>query len=240
MKNAVLISGKPNALLECAPSIIRNFIEPNNADLFIHYWGESQTPNPVRSDLSYSKTRIPNTVWDLIEKIYSPKSVRQDAPINFPTNKYDSIYQPGDPKFINNVQSMIYGWYQANLLRYHFPMEKYDMVGRIRFDCYLDTEIKFSELDSNKIHLYNDCRHEQGCCNDHLAVGSEASMNIYCSLFEQISNLYVAGCPFSGETLLGRWLKQNNIEISHLDIRHFIWRQMEHLISKHLEDIKRF
>lgn len=249
MKNAVLISGKPNALLECAPSIIRNFIEPNQADVFIFYWEGPHSKEPVRSDIHYSKTIIQKNTDELIKIIYKPKAIRKFHQIDFHTDQYDSIYQPGDKRFIFNIQSMISAWNSVNNLK-NSSGEAYDMVGRIRFDCYLDQPIFFQDyrmkfLNENgveipKLYCYNDCRHENGCVNDHIALATNEVMNIYCSLWKEIPRLYAEGCPFSAETLLGRWLKENKVEIGDLSCRHFIWRQMEHLISKNLNVIKEF
>jgi hypothetical protein len=217
MKSAICLSGLPRGLLECSKSIIKNLIEPNKADVFIHAWDNPEksgelyrTSHPV-----FQSKHLESTASKIID-IYKPKYFLLEPQIQFTTDGFHSIYQPNDKYFIFAIQSMFYSIKHSNECKrkYEFDINfKYDAVCRCRFDMIINKPIVFDELDLTKINIKNDCKHEQGCTNDHIAVSSSRNMDIYSSTYNVMYGMYHDGCPWCGEIFLGRWLKKNNLEI---------------------------
>jgi hypothetical protein len=221
MKSAVCISGRPYSLVECADSIKRCLIEPNNADVYVFAWHDPALEGTRYRHHPGFEGRVPYNGKEKILEIYKPKKYSIIPQIDFPTENYDSTYQPGDKYFIFSIQSMLYS---INRCIYFALQEEYDAICRTRFDLFYRKPVKFDELDLNFMNIYDNCVHEPGCCNDHFAVSNAKNMKVYADLWPEIYKMYAEGTPWCNEVFLGRWLTKNNIQKRHIDVDYFQWK----------------
>ena len=226
-KYAVCLSGRPYGLLECADSIKRCLIEPNNADVFIHAWH-----NPELEGTRYrAHPQFPGLVpKDGINKIldtYQPKAYIIEPQKDFSTEGIDSTYQPGDKYFVWAIQSMLYSIRESiNLCldSYTNLTSPYAGICRSRMDLFYKTPILFDSLDLTKLNLFDDAKHEPGACNDHFAVGDRKVMEAYADVYPEIYKMYAYGTPWCNEVFLGRWMKWNKIEKKHIPVEYYQWK----------------
>lgn len=222
MRTALCLSGQPKGLLECSDSIIKNIIEPNDCDVFIHTWWDEETVGQkYRGGRPEFKSMVLPDVPKHIKQIYKPQSMLVEKQIQFPNWVADSKYQPGDKAFVFAIQSMFYSIKMANMLKRIYEDQagcEYDAVMRSRFDLQFNQPIKFNELDLKKITTKNSCTHTNYCCADHWAVSNTDNMDIYSSTFDHIYNMYANGIIWCGELFLGKQLEKNQISINNIDI----------------------
>lgn len=221
IRSALCLSGRPYGLIECSNSIIKNIIEPNNCDVFIHAWHNEELEGQRYRQHSQFPGLVPKDCVNKIKDIYKPKGLTVERQREFSTADFDSVYQPGDKYFIFAIQSMLYSIQKSNEIKKLYEKDnniKYDYVCRSRFDMVYDNVIEFAHLDNESIWIYNDCKHETGCMNDHFAVSISYNMDIYSDLYDQIYSMYKDGCPWCNEVFLGRWIQKNGISVKHLDI----------------------
>lgn len=222
MRTALCLSGQPKGLLECSESIIKNIIEPNNCDVFIHTWWDKDTVGEKyrTSRPEFKSTVIPN-VPELICEIYKPKSILVEKQIQFPNWVADSAYQPGDRNFIFAIQSMFYSIKMSNLLKRVYESQighQYDAVIRSRFDIFFHEPLVLDLLPLNKISTKNSCTHTDYCVADHWAVSSSSNMDTYSSTFDQIYRMYQEGIIWCGELFLGKQLQNHGIQLNNINI----------------------
>lgn len=225
IKSALCLSGRPYGLIECSENIRKNIIEPNNCDVFVHTWW-----NPDDVDKRYKNHpdfpgRVPYDCIQKIKDLYHPKSFIVQPQIQFPIDGFDSTYQPGNKNLILSVQSMFYSIQQSIKLAIDFientatdysTLPQYDAICRCRFDLQFENPIIFSELDLNKLNIYDDCNHDCTCLNDHFAVANQDIMKLYAQTFPEIYKMYFYGVPWVPEIFLGKWMAFNGIEKSHI------------------------
>lgn len=227
MRNAICLSGRPYGLVECAPYIIKNVIEPNNCDVFIHAWHNVEAEGTRYRPNSKYIGRVPIAAEQQLREIYKPKMIFVQPQLPFSTEGYDSIYQPGDKRFIFSIFSMLYSIQRCNQLKLFYEQAynfKYDAVCRCRFDLVIQNCVNFDLLNLSKINLKDDCKHEEGCCNDHFAVSNSANMDIYSNLFHVIPILYHhMKTPFCNEIFLGRYLAMKKLEKVGINVQ---WKQL--------------
>ncbi|HRI32889.1 MAG TPA: hypothetical protein PLD02_03980 [Saprospiraceae bacterium] len=220
-KYALCISGLPYGFKECSNSIIKNIIEPNDCDVFIHGWHNSEQEGELyRPNTKYYR-RVPKDPTDEICRIYNPKIALIERQINFNTERYESAYQPKWSLF--RTMSMFYTIMQSNRFKIIYEglnSYKYLGVARIRFDLQIKAPIKFDHLNPSFINVRQDCKHTDFCCNDHFAFSSSANMDIYSDTFQEIDKMYDAKCPYCAEILLGQHLKNNHLKLSDAGIQY--------------------
>ncbi|HRI32891.1 MAG TPA: hypothetical protein PLD02_03990 [Saprospiraceae bacterium] len=227
MKIAVCLSGQPRFLRHFAPSIIKNLILPNNADVFIHSWySEEATKIPVRSGVGWADISLERDSDKLLLEIYKPIDAIIEPQIDFPLWNIDHLptrnmgYGGGSEKsengdyFVKAFQSMWYGIMRSQLLRKQYSLInkfQYDYVVRCRLDCQIHTPILFSNLDVNKLHHCH-LSDDQKLIHDWFNIGSEKTMDIMASMYWKLKSFYDNSCIWCNEYWLKLLMQENKIE----------------------------
>jgi hypothetical protein len=215
MKTAICISGMPRTWKQTLEPLMKNLVEPLNADIFMHSWYEDS----------------PSEMNDIISSYNPIKSC-------FDKNNTIHIkdYKRNTPGFSSyNSISQYKSLWLANCLVGNHESEMgfvYDWVFRIRFDYLIRDMINIStmnELDNKNIYIPN--RHMTHPWNqnqpyprivcDMFAFSNSKNMRIYSGVYLNIDRFYDEGdsavvdsyesTRINGEHLLAKQLDKFNI-----------------------------
>lgn len=203
---ALLLSGQARYRKRALDSIVKNIIEINDCDVFLHLWkNDESTRLPWDAIAPIANQRDQNTYQheqeyiDAICEALPITRVEIEKQILFPVDKYEPgiekervIRDLGIEKATHHfrrcnfiIQSQWYSVYQANVLKTcyeHENMFSYDGVLRFRPDIYVPKPIDLSVYPTTHLHipmypgLYN--------LSDTVAYGSS-------SLIDTYSNFYI-------------------------------------------------
>ena len=202
MRVALCISGQPRSALSTFPYIMKNIIEPNNADVFIHMHYDSENFFMEKSHADKGNCILEKGLDQQLIDLYKPKKYLIENPrnfqkpnINIPEKRLERSKQMNSHKewtdkehrsyIIKQLTSMYYSIYKSNELKEIYANENgfvYDYVIRIRFDLLPLEPLYCSNLDSNYIH-YIEMGQPDQLISDWLNIGSNLTMNIYASLY---------------------------------------------------------
>jgi hypothetical protein len=202
MKVAVCISGQPRNALSASSYIIKNLIEPNNADVFLHMHYDEKNLYIDKSHADNGNCTIEECVDKQLIKLYKPKSYLVESPRNFQKPNYildnkriersknmNSHKKWTDEEHatytIKQITSMNYSIYKCNDLKELYANENgitYDYVIRVRYDLSIKTPIFCESLNPNYIY-YIEMDQPDEMISDWLNIGSNAIMNIYASQY---------------------------------------------------------
>jgi len=205
---ALCISGLPRWVNEHYPSIYENIIVPNNADVFIHSWTDSDEVRDNMLDLYKPKSYIIEK-----QKKFISSSINMDTMLQ----TYAKCYLR--PMFVEMIYSSWYSIQQANILKELYRLENdidYDYVIRARFDTTFNMTVVCSNYDSNIVHI--SCRDlpVPDMVDDRFAFSSNKNMNIYSSGFNHIDFVHNFRLNkdgiFCGETLVHEVLRLFGLE----------------------------
>lgn len=224
MRVALCISGQSRFVSEIFPSIERNVILPNNADVFLHTW-VADTTAPYKKGGQWNKQRLAEKAHETAIKLYKPKTYLIENDISFKNSKnnwaksidkYYHVYEEGYDKYLNKAMySMWYSIMKSNELKEKYRLENdihYDAVIRCRMDVDFQMPIICDQLDLNKISFEYDGRDNH--INDWVAVGNNANMNIYQSTFNIIDKYIENNEIWCNEDIVTHHLKIHNIAIA--------------------------
>jgi hypothetical protein len=199
---ALCISGQPRSALKTFSFIMKNIIEPNNADVFIHMHYDSVFYYMEKSHADKGNCILEKGLDHQIIDLYKPKKYLIENPrnfqkpnINIPEKRLEITKQMNSHKewtdeqhiqyIIKQLTSMYYSIYKSNELKEIYANENgfvYDYVIRIRFDLLPSEPIYCSQLDPNFIH-YLEIGQPDQLISDWLNIGSNTIMNVYASLY---------------------------------------------------------
>jgi hypothetical protein len=239
-KIAVLLSGQSrNALSQY--HLNKDFFQGENVDVFIHSWCE-----PFRISL---KNKSPGRESDRriifprlsLRKIYKPVKIIVERPKSFKdrdllltkdlilnTHPWADRYSNEFPKFtqylLANNLSM---WYSINKcfrlmedysLKNNIP---YKLVMRMRFDVFPKKIPKIFESSQNNWVMIQNMDLPKGMINDWFAVGDYQGMKNYCSVFDNINDLFYrvisSHKSWCNEHALYEMLKVRNTSVNFTD-----------------------
>lgn len=211
MKVALVISGQPRFVNECAPYLIQNIVSRYNVDVFAHLWfDEKLTKTPYKYEGNWTTQTIRLDAIDTFKTIYSPKLIEveesilfRDDNMNFDASikKYNDWKTPNAPDemqhgtkgFSNLIKSnqisYFYSLNKANLLKKKFEYLnnfKYDWVIRVRTDTVLYVPLELSNYNSNVVNYTNIHNQESvtpGLICDWLNFGNSYVMDVFNSCF---------------------------------------------------------
>lgn len=211
MKVALVISGQPRFVKECAPYLIQNIVSKYNTDVFAHLWfDETLIKTPYKYEGNWTNQTISSDAIDSFKSIYHPKLIEIEESISFQDDnmdfnasmkKYNDWPTPNAPDnmkngtrgFSNliksNQLSYFYSLNKANLLKRKFEYTnnlKYDWVIRVRTDTALHSPLELSNYNPNVVTYTNINNQESvtpGLICDWLNFGSSYVMDIFNSCF---------------------------------------------------------
>ena len=202
MKVALCISGQPRQALLTYPYILKNIIEPNQADVFIHMNYDSDTLFIEKLHADNGNCLLEKGIDGQLIDLYKPKKYLVEKPRDFkkinigiPEKRLENIKKLNNHKnwkdeehvqyHVKQLTSMYYSIYKANELKELYANENgfvYDYVIRIRFDLLPMEPIICSNFNKDSIH-YLDIGQLDNLISDWLNIGSNMIMNVYASLF---------------------------------------------------------
>jgi len=211
MKVALVLSGQPRFIKECAPYLIENIVSRYNADVFAHLWFDDKLiKTPYKYEGNWPSQTISPTAIDDFKSLYNPKSIEieesmtfQDDSMEFDASikKYNDWKTPNAPDemkhgtqgFSNLIKSnqisYFYSLNRANLLKKKFEYLnnfKYDWVFRARTDTVLHVPLDLSNYNLNAVTYTNINNQESvtpGLICDWLNFGSSYAMDVFNSCF---------------------------------------------------------
>lgn len=229
MRVALVISGQPRFVRECAPYMVSNIINQYNVDVFAHLWfDESLTKAPYKYEGNWPSQTIQEDAIEVFKEIYKPKLFEteksiffQDENLNFNKSlkKYNDWKTPNAPDnmkqgtegFSNLIKSnqisYFYSLNKANLLKRKYEYLnnfKYDWVIRARTDTALQVPLVLSNYNPNSVTYTNINNQESvtpGLICDWLNFGNSYVMDVFNSCFTSYDYL-IEECKRTNE---GAW-----------------------------------
>jgi len=229
-KIAMCISGYLRTFEECYPSILKNIIQDNDVDIFIHTYDKIGNSSGWRHPIDLSE----NINMEFLESIPNIKVIAVQKWDNI-KYKFDKVREiiPNVTN-INIIETIFYKIYMCNQLRKDYEKEnniKYDLIIRMRGDQVFEKKINldFPENkilinaypwgDEDYVHHFvgDDCgqpgsRNETEWLNDRFAVGNSENIDYLCDLYNNFEELIKESDFIELEHLLYRHLSKMNIE----------------------------
>jgi len=186
MKVAVLLTGFLRSYKSMFYSLENNLLKKYNCDLYCITWDQQENKNKINID-------------DF--KIYNKylKNYKLESSIEYSNNKklFLPIERDGDV-FKTNKRAIEHGTYWANRLIDQWKLvyegyniidnpESYDLIIRLRYDI----NVQYINLSNNLNCLIIPQDIGGWSFTDHMAYSDPQIMKIYCSLHNNIENLYI-------------------------------------------------
>lgn len=233
-RTAVCLSGLPRFVFSNAEHIIENLVAPNNADVFIHFWGQDK----LSENIGFYKESFKR-----IEKLYQPKDIFLEEQRQFKNKaiNFDRLYLRDEhnrdiAKICQDIHSQFYSMMKVNSIKEEYRLSndiQYDYVIRARFDGLYSRPIIASQLDPSYIWTDKFDKRNQwpssSMVEDWFAISSNQNMNIYTSgflyleLFNQ--NALDERRLLTGETVIYELLNQFCLEHKFIPNLHFELRR---------------
>lgn len=211
MRVALIISGQPRFVNECAPYMINNIINQYDVDVFSHLWFDDRlTKSPYKYEGNWTTQTIQSDAVETFKSLYNPKLIEVEESISFKDDKlnFDSSLKkyndwktpnaPDDMKngtkgfsdlIKSNQISYFYSLNKANLLKKKYEYLnnfKYDWVVKARTDTVLLAPLNLSDYNQNVVTYTNINNQESvtpGLICDWLNFGSSYVMDVFNSCF---------------------------------------------------------
>jgi len=221
MNVALCISGQPRNVQVVYPHIYENLIEPNNADVFIHSWIDSNLigHRPVSAGGVIASDIIPDDIDKIILDLYQPTNHIFEPQIEFDGSRYEERKYP-QIKPRSSI-SQRYSVFQS--IQLALTHNNYDCIIRVRFDWAIASPIEVIDFDLSRLTCPDDCPHYTGI-NDQFAFANADIMACYGNLYHNLDTLYDRGVPFCDEILLYHHMRENHIDIAPIHIPYQIVR----------------
>lgn len=210
---AVCLSGLPRFYKEAHRNIMDTLVIPNDADVFIHTWTNSE-----------EETNDIVNLYKPVKFLIEPQRKFINTRMNHDKMlaSYARYYTQG------NFTTMLYSsWYsinQSNTLKEHHRLENnftYDCVIRARFDTVFNMPIVCSNFNMNVLNIANRDLPVPEMVDDRFAFSSNNIMNAYAAGFNMIDVIHkkrlgIDGV-FCGETIVYEILKMINVPNSRVN-----------------------
>jgi len=215
---ALCYSGQIRNFKECWPTHLKNIIQCNrdryNFYIFGHFWNDNSlhgqcywAGRPERD--GYSS----NNVLSFLQ--INPSAYICEKPLVFNSKLTpDSRF----PHPIENTLSMFSSMNGVNLVKNAFAHKRnmlFDVTIRLRTDLYFTQNLDLTKFDADYVYVNDDCdgNHTEYSVNDIFAIGNDANMCKYFSVFQNIQRLVHEGCAVNPECFLGFNLQKHNVPI---------------------------
>lgn len=248
-KIAICISGYLRTFEECYPSILKNIIDDNDVDIFIHTYEKLGNSSGWRHTIDLSE----DINLNFLEKIPNLKVivVQNWDNIKYQFEKFREFHP--NVTNINVIATIFYKIFKCNELRKEYEREnniKYDLIIRMRGDQIFEKKINlnFPEHkilinaypwgDEDYIHHFvgddcgrDGCRNETEWLNDRFAVGNSDNIDYLCDLYNQFEELIKDEPYIELEHLLYKHLAKRNIEFEKRNLQFYVKHKPPRLIK---------
>lgn len=231
MRIAICLSGHVRSYSKTFHEFESAILKPNaehEIDIFISTW--TTTDANVSGHIFRTKVvppMVPVDFIDICEK-YNPKIMHIDHTIDLSHMRSEETYQthmrPGTVPIA--IFSMFYKMGHADFLRQSYQKIKeftYDRVIRTRFDLSYPKQYPITDYDPNILYLPPMVQHEacdwsgRQWYNDKFAIASDANMQHYAKLHDNINQIWDDGIPLQPEIMLREHLQRGNVPVSVLE-----------------------
>lgn len=216
MKVCLLISGLPRNIDRGYPEILNNLMAPNEPDVFIHTWVDTDTDHVLPQKIV--ELFKPKKILMEKQRIFTNTSWKLDRMLAY----YARFYTK--ERFTEMLYSSWYSIQQCNLLKEQYRLEnniQYDYVIRARFDISYNHIVDCKQYDNTAIHISNRLNLPTEMIDDRFAFGPNGLMNAYCGSFNFLDYVHDLKDPkdgiFCGETLVFEMVKMLNIPYKQID-----------------------
>ncbi len=198
MRTAVCLSGQARFVSKNFENLLDNIILPTEADVFCYFWDTSG------GNLEPHKAV---EVFKPVDYVLAPQKSFDTAAYRFVHPQYAQT-----TKRYQNIHSMQYSIWQANLLKQKYEQEHgllYDCVIRSRTDIAFRTVFDFSEIKQSPHSIWlrqYDTSPAGVSCADLFAFSNSPQMDIYSDFFNHLPSLLAIGGHLFAETLLHDYL----------------------------------
>jgi len=219
MRVALYFSGQIRSFDLVKEDLLKNLIEPNNCDVFMHVWHKYDSSKYVNyfnpSDNNYTHYGSYNN--DILKNVIDTLK-----PVSF---QFEYPFIP------QNTRSAFYSAMKCNQLKrgYEDMMQfKYDVVIKSRTDILFQDTFSVDNVLANVVYL----SFRPGGCggvNDSLAYGTSTIMDLYCDMYnsykdtERINQL----CP---EGIVHEYLLNKGVQLQKPPNRYSIIREDKSII----------
>lgn len=248
-KIAICISGYLRTFEECYPSILKNIIQDNDVDIFIHTYNKIGNSSGWRHPIDLSEDININ----FLETIPNIKMIEIENwdNIKYKFDKFKKI-QPNITN-INVIATIFYKIFMCNQLRKKYEVEnniKYDLIIRMRGDQIFEKKLNL-DFPENKIlinsypwgdedyvhhFISDDCgiedgRNELEWINDRFAAGNSENIDKLCDLYNNFKELIENEKYVELEHILYKHLLKNNIEFEKRSLQFYVKHKPPRLIK---------
>lgn len=214
---ALCYSGQIRNFKECFATHLKHIIQCNrdrcNFYIFGHFWNDNSLHGKQYWD------GLPERDGYSLDNVLSFLSCNPDAYLCEKPMDFKSSLTP-DPRFphpIQNVLSMFSSMNGVNLVKNAFAYKrnfKFDVTVRLRTDLYFSHNLDFRKFDDRYVYVNSDTyQHTDYSINDIFAVGNDANMCKYFSVFQNINRLVDEGCAINPECFLGFNLQKHEVPV---------------------------
>jgi hypothetical protein len=198
MKTAVCFYGQPRYLEKCWPTIKEHVVEPNNADVFAHFWGshpEVGNPWSHGQDVTW-QTYTRDEVIDIL----SAKEAIVEPQIQFDISMYSKGQCP-----IFNLYSFLYSLKQVHSL---YDPGQYDAIIHCRSDLFFSVSTEIESVDENTMYLEH-----RDTSGDQFGYSDPSVMRVFSDCFDYFDSLYEQLGYIHAETFFRTHLGNHGINI---------------------------
>jgi hypothetical protein len=219
MKVALCFSGQIRSFNLIKNDLLKNLIEPNNCDVFMHIWHKHDTSkyinyfNPSDNDYTHYGSYNTDTLKNVVDTL---------KPVSF---QYEYPFIP------QNTRSALYSAMKSNQLKSDYENMmgfKYDAVIKSRTDILFQDIFSLDNMVGNVVYL----SFRPGGCggvNDSLAYGSSSIMDVYCDVYDAYKNTERINQPCP-EGIIHEHLLNRGVQLQKPPNRYSIIREDQSII----------
>lgn len=206
MKIALCLSGHLRKFEQTYPALHLFLLRNYDVDIFIHTWDKLGFSCAYKTDATLDS--IDPKITE-INRLYNPKKmIIESCDFIEELKRQGDEYAPhlrNEPKHVGHMASMLYKIYAANELYKLYQMEtgtQYDWIIRCRPDLLFHNPIRIpNEHKPGKVWIPK-ATSSPDWYNDQLAIGSPEDMELYSSVFFDMSEYFMARREFYPEKFM--------------------------------------
>lgn len=205
MSTALIFYGQPRFAKECGPLIKERFIEPNNADVFMHFWlpqeGYEYKYSSQEYDPNWKNLHIDSDIESWLVDFYKPKAYLAEEPKDFylpvefgnSIEKYFSGVKHLSEKELErwkriHIRNSLSRWYSIQQAfeimksQSMIDQKEYSRIILARFDCYPSWLIDCSKWENHTVY-YENLNQPDNMISDWTVIGDHYQI-------EKLANIY--------------------------------------------------
>lgn len=210
MKTAICFSGQPRHLERCIASIKQNIIDPNDADVFFHFWA-------CHPKETHFWSHNEDVQWDVlsldrIKDLLRPVNFAFEEQIEFDVSAFTETTCP-----TYNLWSWTYSSQMCHTL---YDPAEYDAVIHCRPDLFFRKSHKLEIANDKSFHV-----EYRGTSGDQFAYGTTDVMQSFSKLHDNLPALYKEIGHVNAETMLATHMKNCGYSTLPANVQYTLWRQ---------------